>query len=653
MTEVAVSVDREHVVKLIKPSRPFSALVELVSNALDADSTSVNIVIEKSAIGGVQKVTVGDNGSGISFVRLQTLFGQLGGSWKNQGTKLTAEGRQLFGRSGQGRFRAYALGHMVIWTSVTDDPTGRVRLQITGSSATPEVFDVSDPADASEPTGCIVECIPGDGGLDSLQAEDVRERLANRYAEYLFKHRSVTINLDGTPIDIYADGAVDRREFFDLAVEGEDEEVKLEIVEWKRHAGRALVLFGEANPEVPLAEFPPGIHAPGFRFSAAITSKAFDAEDVTLADLGHERFKPILESARSKLRDYFAERQSKKTRELVEAWIENDVYPYPSEPADEIEEASRELFNIVAVTASAGIPDEVSTQRLSLRLLKEALETAPTNLRRVLTDVLELPEADVADLAEVLDQTSLTSIIATSRVVADRLTFLRSLQILLFDKDIKKSVLERSQLHRMLAAEPWVFGEQYTLGVDDKGLSEVLARHLRHLERDSLNLANIEVEGKKTAIVDLMLTKTVEDSEKQHHLVVELKRPDCTVGYEERKQIETYAMAVASDERFRDAAASWDFVLVANRLSGNIERITKQRNKPRGLIYDDEELDLRVWIRHWGGIIEDRRRSLHFAKNLLQIDPEREEALDALRKKYPEFVPEAVLDPGNDGADEQ
>ncbi|GAB3055072.1 ATP-binding protein [Intrasporangium mesophilum] len=641
MTQVAVAVGRDHIVKLIKPTRPFAALVELVSNALDADATAVRIALDRSALGGVHRVRVTDNGTGVSYVALKTLFGQLGGSWKTAGSRQTESGRQLFGREGQGRFRAYALGHEVTWTSVADDPTGRVKFTVVGSSATPETFDVSEPQPTRLETGCVVECIAGDASMGSLLAEDVRDRLANKYAGYLFKHRDVTIEFDGQPISLDDDGAVDERVVHNVHVPGELEAVHVEIIEWRTAVPRSMILFG-ADPAKPLAEMSPGIHAPGFNFSVAVSSPAFDDDDAELADMGHVRFQPIIDAVRADLREYFQQRQDKKTRQLVENWKATDVYPYPEDPADEIEAASRELFNVVAVTASSGIAGDASSQRLSLRLLKEALETAPTNLRRVLSEVLDLPPSDVDDLAAVLEQTSLSSIISTSRTISDRLTFLRSLDVLLFDEDIKESVLERSQLHRMLAAEPWVFGEQYALGVDDKGIAEVLKRHLEHLGRTTTNLAHIEIEDRKTAIVDLMLTKTVEDTQKQRHLVVELKRPDCTIGYKERQQIEAYAMAVAGDERFRDAETGWDFVLVANRVSRDIAKLATKRNQPPGLIHDDPDMDLRIWIRHWGGILEDRRRALHFAKAQLDLDPDKEEALTALRQKYPQFLPDSL-----------
>ena len=61
-------------------------------------------------------------------------------------------------------------------------------------------------------------------------------------------------------------------------------------------------------------------------------------------------------------------------------------------------------------------------------------------------------------------------------------------------------------------------------------------------------------------------------------------------------------------------------------------------------MHDDPELDLRVWIKPWGQIIEERRRSLNFIQKRLKIDPTRDDALALLRSKYREFIPQSIAD---------
>jgi hypothetical protein len=79
------------------------------------------------------------------------------------------------------------------------------------------------------------------------------------------------------------------------------------------------------------------------------------------------------------------------------------------------------------------------------------------------------------------------------------------LEQLLFDKQYKKRLLERSQLHRVLVNELWVFGEQYVLGLDDESLKTLLNSHLKLLGRKAL-AGNVRDINGENAIPDLMLS---------------------------------------------------------------------------------------------------------------------------------------------------
>lgn len=89
--------------------------------------------------------------------RGREVFGQLGGSWKRTAPARMTENRKfrLHGERGQGRFRAFALGDGIEWSSVSDHAVeGRQRttVEITRddfvNAAVPD-----DATSADEPTG--------------------------------------------------------------------------------------------------------------------------------------------------------------------------------------------------------------------------------------------------------------------------------------------------------------------------------------------------------------------------------------------------------------------------------------------------------------------------------------------------------------------
>ena len=65
---------------------------------------------------------------------------------------------------------------------------------------------------------------------------------------------------------------------------------------------------------------------------------------------------------------------------------------------------------------------------LHLRMLRHAIERSPTELQRILDEVLRLPKRKQKELAVLLDETDLSAIISAATMVADRLKFLQGLQ---------------------------------------------------------------------------------------------------------------------------------------------------------------------------------------------------------------------------------
>jgi hypothetical protein len=68
-------------------------------------------------------------------------------------------------------------------------------------------------------------------------------------------------------------------------------------------------------------------------------------------------------------------------------------------------------FDIVALQVHEYLPSfneqDDKSKKLTLSLLSEALENDSKNLRRILSEVIELPEEQREDLADLLDTTSL------------------------------------------------------------------------------------------------------------------------------------------------------------------------------------------------------------------------------------------------------
>lgn len=646
--EFDVDLDRHHLEGLA--AQPTTAILELIWNALDADAGLVEVSFARNALDGVEEIRVTDDGHGMTHAEAITAFRTLGASWKLRGTRTRSGQRALHGKHGRGRFRAGGIGQVMRWETVAEEEDQRSLVTIEIGSDNLQHGQVSDPQPTDRPVGTKV-VIAGISEHPQGLGEGTPDRLLAHLAIYLEQYHP-TVIYDRETIDPSAI-QLDRTRY---ELELDDQQPVLDIIEWARSFPRALYLCNPAG--MALGDLPPGIQAPGFYFTAYLRWEGFENETRVLTPELDAESGALIDLARDHLRHHFRERSEDELRQQVEQWKTENVYPYGEESLTDTEEVARELFDVVAVTARDAVnAGEAPAKRLSLSLLRQAIEQDPGSLRRVLQEVLDLPEDKLQELDELLSQTTLASVISLSRSITNRLDFLKALEEMILDPELKGKVLERKQLHRILANETWIFGEEYALAADDESLRTALQRHIEILGRQELASEVLaepveDPSGRTTAIVDLMLARSVPlSTRRREHLVVELKRPSVDVGAEEAQQIKDYAIAVARDERFEKADVQWDFIVVAGSLAGTVIEDARQHQRPLGLIASYEDDHVRVWAKTWGEIIEDADHRLKFVQEHLGYDPSAQQAFRYLRERHAEFVPPAVAEASAHGID--
>jgi len=418
----------------------------------------------------------------------------------------------------------------------------------------------------------------------------------------------------------------------------------LTIVEWSIPVREVLYLCDPAGIALDFVKAPrPG---PGFDYTAYLRwhGIAERSADLALVEAGHPVLSPIVDLARQTIAQHFEQRQRERQRTVIEEWRKERVYPFEEPPSDRVEEAARDLFDVVAVAAAPAVnaTEDAKSRRLALRLLRQAVETEPSAVEEILQEVLHLPAEEIEDFRHLLRRTSLSAIIRASRSITDRLDFLAALRIMVFDPETKGQVRERAELHRILENETWVFGEEFGLTTSDSSLTTALQDHIRFLERDVLAPDHevLDDDGKRR-ILDMLLARTVPRTRQEHeHLVVELKAPSVTITDKEIGQIINYARTVARDPRFDRVNVHWDFLLVGTALNDAARERSDQQGMEPGQVWNRD--DVRVWVRTWAEIIDAAEYRLRFVKDRLGYAPSDELALDYLRKAHADFVP-AVL----------
>lgn len=631
---------------------PIKALSELIWNGLDAGSDLVEVEVEQNKMLGLERIRVRDYGTGIPHDMVEIYFGDLGNSWKSAAKRF--KGRSLHGSRGEGRFKAFALGNYIEWNTVyKNGGKESLRYQIIGRAESREKPTFSEAVAANgDASGTEVLISSFEKAHGALVDDTAVEELAKQFAAYLSKYPKVEIQYNGVTID--PSTIQDRTENLQLkeVVMGDGSKIAVDIrvIEWSTPTKRVLHLCDSAGACLHEAEAGVQIRAPGFHFSAFIKTDHFrklDKEGLLVVEDLSPDVDSILKASKKAIRGYFRQRLAERHVPVVERWKGEDIYPYEEkEHLSPVEEAERQVFDIIAVKVESYLPDfedsDIKSKQFVFRLLAQALHQNPESLQQVITEVLKLKPREQDDLADLLKKTSLQAIITSAKTVTNRLDFLVGLENLLFDKETKKKLLERDQLHKILENEAWIFDENFTLSGSEERLEEVLKLHLGELGTRTDVDAPVLLEGDRQGRIDLMLSRVTQPRhDERDHLVVELKRPSQPINSKILGQVEGYAIAVAKDPRFLRGKTRWRFIVVSDDLDEHAKRKARQRDKAPGLVFDDAELNIQVWAFDWTEIIANAKARLQFINASLSYEANRESSKAYLQTAHAKFIPQA------------
>lgn len=650
MDKIHVTAKRDHLESLTTVKRPLDAVAQLVWNGLDALSDRVQVLFDTNGLGGLESIRIRDFGSGIPHNEAAKFFGNLGDSWKKE--RRRQNGRSLHGKNGKGRFKAFGLGNIVEWNTTYRDNGSVYSYSITGRLDALDDFESTAPQKVRHTqTGTEVVISHLARNFRSLLDDDAPLDIARLFAAYLNQYPDVSIDYNGTRVSPEAvQGHKGDYILNDIVLEsGVNVSASVTIVEWTIPTKRAIHLCDANGVALHDVEAGQQIRAKGFHFTAYVKCDHFRELDkdnnLELEEL-HPDVDTILKASKGKINEHFRRRLADEHSKVVERWKEEQIYPYEDKSAlDPVEEAERQVFDILAVNVQSYLPSfeesDTKSKRFTFRLLAQAVRENPDSVQEIVSEVLGLKKEEQDNLAELLRKTPLSSIISSAQVVANRLDFLIALENLIFDKETRKVLLERDQLHKILEKEAWLFDEDFYLTASEQRLEDVLQKHIGELGVRASKEEQVLLPDGKSGRIDLMLSKVVQPrTGEKDYLIVELKRPSKKIDADVITQIKKYAMAVASDERFHSEKARWKFVAVSNQLDDYAKKEAQgQRDRPRGLIYNDKDLNITVWIKDWCEVISDARARLQFINSQLSYEADRDSARSYLQKTHAKFIP--------------
>jgi hypothetical protein len=631
------------------------AIAELIWNALDADATEVDVTIVRNELSAPISIEIRDNGHGMTPDRVEDHFLTEGDSWKKDKRFSPTLLRPMHGHLGRGRLLAYAVADSVRWKTVAAVDGGNQCTTIRGLRSRPAGFEITDPEPTTADPGTTVELTMMQSSQKAARVGDdgFREALIELLGETLLAFDGTSVRWDGSLLTV--DGYIAKREEVELPVIAADSlhghpMPTLALVEWANPKRGTKVLHLCNQVGAVVTTYKPDLVPSTSGWSAYLKWSGFaDPKLMGIADLHHPEFahSDVLTAATHALNTYLTARLQAAKSNLIEEWKTDQVYPYRGKADNPIEVAERELFDIVAVIASDSIPKKgIEQKRLTLGLLKAALESEPDRLGRSLQAILKLTDEELDQLDRLLRRTQLGSIIRAANRVTERLDFVNALASLLHADDTRREFGEVEQLHPMLVREPWVFGDEWDNCLSEHGLTRVVKAVIAQQRPDAVVAVEpVTLEDGKRGRVDLLFHKAMPESLKDRHLVVELKRPG-KLTMEHYSQVTNYAVAITEHPEVAQTETVWDFWLVGTELDSAVRSQRSRSSSRKGFVAEFETY--RLWVITWGELLDDIRRKYESFRSSLEVVSTTEHGLDYVRRVHSEFLPPSIRDTTND-----
>jgi hypothetical protein len=625
----------------------FTAFCELLNNSLQAKATRIDLVIDYTG-NSIHKapftrIELTDNGIGVAASEFEDKILLIGTNVKKDG-------------QGVGRFGALQLGEKMTIDTLAFDPAGHhyTRLHFpldssTISSTLSKVnleYDVEIEKKKVNPYYKVTieklhhhrqGKVPLKNKIsEKFRSEAIRQAIFEKYPLQVF-HREVQFTVNGAALDPadFVIGKPTLKKTLYVDQKGTEHPFDIHFYQVTSTLNKVKVFFYVDNAGIKSV-------AHEFTYSSDwytpdlgtwfiyLDSPFFNSDlfrNIDLDSLGDEEIKNLKEFIKDIVNDFF--KANNKRFEKFITGLEKDS-AYPTSFASPMAQSRELLFQKIAyiVEDEYKLLDQKNEKIRGLfySLVDKAL--ANGHVEEVFTKVVRLSDANMQKFHQLLAQTELENIIAFSSAVAAKLEFIDFLYQLTYG-DIAGVLLERSQLHKIIEKELWLFGEAYN-GCphlwSDKQLGNIL-EELRNKyfdyqpTKEDENLIS-EVQGLENITDLFFFNEKVLDTEDREIMVVELKSPRCAIGKKELQQIDEYAFTVESYPGLPRENTRYKFILVSSRLTPYAKsKMKSSREKYKVPFLYDRKADknIEVWVVEWAELIELNKRKLGYLSSRLEV----------------------------------
>jgi len=623
----------------------FDALCELINNSIQAKSTTIQIEVDL--------VDDNEGPSPFAFTEYRIIDNGEGVSSSEFDRKILEIATDVKDSKGIGRFAAFQIGSIVIINTIAFD------------NQTQKYTDTSVTLDAklftkNDIEKCDFEVItkelekktkntfykvsikefwditetekyPKKRLIPKLIPGYLEEALFLKYSFYIVTDK-IAFLINGTKLskENFLIGEIEKDNFEYTFSDNTTENVFLEFVNYKGKNKKVVLAYRVDNNGIKISgyedlmsiDYPDDnswlvyIDCDYFNSKTDVfRNLSLDGLDEDMAGLKKQVRNAVRDFIRNKHKDYYV---------FIEKLKNDRYYPYKEGSHSSTKEYT---FNHLAYFIEGDfllLKDNVDTRKIIYPLLDRVMSNG--DIQEILGKVISLDDEKAKKFKDLLEQTDLSAIIKFTTNVAQKQIFLNFLNDIIYG-NIGKYIKERSQLHKIIEKNLWIFGEEYsnTLAVfSDKSLRNSLEElkgkyFIYQPTQEDENIIDIS-HGKIADITDLLVYNDRPLSNNRHEiLIVELKAPNVKISMKELDQARKYRQDIEKLGKFSKKNTQYKIILISSDISSTARSEIGIIDKNRPSLYQiSKEYDIEIHVIKWSDIIDERKQHLKYLGNYLE-----------------------------------
>jgi hypothetical protein len=382
-----------------------------------------------------------------------------------------------------------------------------------------------------------------------------------------------------------------------------------------------------------------------------VESPFFDSDlfrNLNIESLGEEEIKNIKICVKDTINDFFKARNKRFEKFLSK--LENDkYYPYRDErPNSKIQEVVFKKVAYLIEDEHKLIQKNDKIRDFLYPLIDKAISNG--NIEYIFNKVLNLSEENLEKFQSLLEKTDLEDVVRFTSLISTKIEFLNFLHELTYG-EISKHVKERSQLHKIVEKELWLFGENYN-GTPCLWSDKKIGNILNDLRDKFFSYTPTEEDGNLIEIgeglddiTDLFFyNEKITDNDEKEIMVVELKSPKCSISEKELNQIDRYAFAIEEYAGLPTDKMKYKLILISSRLTKYAQsklKSSRERFMDTPFLYDRKTgKNIEIYVMKWSELIEMNKRKLGYLSNKLNIKDV--SVKEKFEKEYSELIDEKI-----------